>query len=57
MAKLTHAELDKEVLEALDDYEKGQRSRGGGRNALAAFTDMLRRKPTANQPTSGRPQQ
>jgi len=53
---LTHEELDSEVMEALADYEKAQKAKGGARSALSAFTEKLSRKPKVNLPVLQRGQ-
>ena len=45
MGKLTRELFLEHVREALEDNRKAQKAKGGGRSALAAFTDRFRRKP------------
>jgi len=49
-------DLDKDILSALDDYEKAQKAKGGARGALTAFTEKLKQRPRMNLPKLGRRQ-
>ena len=56
MPNLTVEDLDKDILSALDDYEKAQKAKGGARGALTAFTEKLKQRPRMNLPKLGRRQ-